>query len=89
MAISADDRDGAVEMKEDEGLDFPVLYGVDVDDIRERMGLYIQKNDVEHLQPAQFVLDPEGKVRYASYSSGKVGRLDAEEALEVVEEARG
>jgi len=51
--------------------------------------IYIEKGDKTHLQPAQFVLDPDGRVRLAAYSSGPVGRLSAAEALGAVESARG
>lgn len=89
VALSADGEDGAREMAADEDLSFPVLYGLDVDDMNARLGLYIEKGDRTHLQPAQFVLDPAGRIRFASYSSGPVGRLSAVEALGVAESARG
>lgn len=89
VALSADGEDGAREMASDENLSFPVLYGLDVDDMNERLGLYIEKGDKTHLQPAQFVLDPDGRVRLAAYSSGPVGRLSAAEALGAVDSARG
>ena len=89
VALSADDREAAREMTDEEDLDFPVLYDLDVKDIRDRYGIYIHENERTHLQPAQFILDPEGKVELASYSSGPVGRLDAEEALEEVRALRG
>ena len=89
VALSADGREGAREMEEDEGLDFPVLYGLDCKDVRDRFGIYIEKRtEKTHLQPAQFILDPDGTVRLASYSSGKVGRLDAREALDEIEDLR-
>lgn len=74
-------------MKE-EHLGFPVVYGLDVDDVGERFGLYVEKGERVHLQPAQFILDPEGRITFASYSSGPVGRLDAEEALSQIPAAR-
>lgn len=89
VALSADGEEGARKVTSEEGLSFPVLYGLDVDDIKARFGLYIEKGEKTHLQPAQFVLDPDGRVRFASYSSGAVGRLSAGEALGVIESARG
>lgn len=81
IALSADGQEGAERMVEKEGLSFTVLYGLDVDDMKERLGLYVQKGEKTHLQPAQFIVDSEGKVEFASYSSGKVGRLSADDAL--------
>lgn len=88
VALSADGEDGARRMKEEEGLGFPVLFGLDVDDMHDRLGLYVERENRIHLQPAQFILDPEGRIRLASYSSGPVGRLNAEDALEEVEKAK-
>jgi len=85
---SADDRDGAEEMKRDEELGFPVLHGLDVDDIRDRFGLYIERGAPTHLQPAQFILRPDGTIRLACYSSGRVGRLDAGEVLDIIRSAK-
>lgn len=85
--LSADGEAGARKMKDEEGLSFPVLYGLDVDEMHERFGIYIAKGEKTHLQPAQFIVDPGGKIFFASYSSGKVGRLSAEEALEEVPDA--
>lgn len=88
VALSADDAEDAGKMKEEEELAFPVLWGLDCDDVRDRFGLYIQENERTHLQPAQFILDPDGEIRFASYSNGPVGRLGAEDALEQVEAER-
>lgn len=88
VALSVDDEEGAREMMEEVGAGFPLLYGLDVDEMEERIGAYVEKGgEREHLQPAQFILKPDGTVALASYSSGPVGRLDAEEALKETREA--
>jgi peroxiredoxin len=84
VALSADGEEGARKMQEEEGLSFPVLYGLDVDEMKEKLGLYIEHGDRDHLQPAQFILRPGGVVALACYSSGAVGRLRADEALDRV-----
>lgn len=62
---------------------------LDCKDVRDRFGVYIREGDERtHLQPAQLILDPEGVVRLVSHSSGKVGRLEAREALEEIESIR-
>lgn len=88
MALSSDDEEAARNMKQKEELSFIILYGLDVDETEEKVGTYVQKNGKTHLQPAQFILKPDGTVALACYSSGAVGRLDAEEALERVEWVR-
>ena len=88
VALSSDDEAAAREMKEDEGLSFTVAYGLDPEEMGDRLGLYTESNDRKFVQPAQFILDPEGTVHLACYSSGKVGRLGAEEALEQIRSAR-
>lgn len=88
VALSADDEEGARTMKEEEDLSFPVLYGLDVDEVRDTVGTYIEHGKRDHLQPAQFILEPDGSIALACYSSGAVGRLTAEEVLERVEKYR-
>ena len=89
VALSADGERGARSMKDDEDLRFAVLYGVDVEAAERKLGVYTGERDGHRfVQPAQFVLDPEGVVRFASYSSGRTGRLSGEEALEEVERLR-
>lgn len=88
VALSVDAEEGAREMMGKVEAGFPILYGLDVEEMEERIGAYVEKGgEREHLQPAQFILKPDGTVALASYSSGPVGRLDAEEALEETREA--
>lgn len=84
LAFTAEAEDGARAMKEDQDLGFTVLYGLDVDEMEERYGLHVHRGETTHLQPAQVILDGEGDVVLVSSSSGAVGRLDAEDALQVV-----
>lgn len=84
VALSSDDEEGARTMQDQADADFTFAYGLDSDEMEERLGLYVNRGERTHLQPAQFILDEEGAVRFASYSSGKAGRLQAEEALEEV-----
>ena len=81
VALTAEDEDGARKMKQEEELSFPVLHGLDVDSDAARFGLYVARGDRTFVQPAQLILDPEGRVRFASYSNGRAGRLTAEDAL--------
>ena len=64
------------------GLGFPVAYGLDVDMVQRAIGCYTgTREGHKHLQPASFVLAPDGSILHAVYSSGKVGRLTASDVL--------
>lgn len=88
VALSADGEEGARSMKDEEDLSFPVLYGLDVDETEDEVGTYVQHGERDHLQPAQFILAPDGSIALACYSSGAVGRLAADEALDRVKRYR-
>lgn len=78
IALSVDNRADAAALVEKHRLNFPVGYGVDADKIAASTGAYV--NDApRYLQSTGFVLDPNGKVITAVYSSGAIGRLVAED----------
>ena len=65
---------------------FPVVYGLDVRKEAEKIGAYF---DSEHsyFQPANFILR-NGKVVQATYSSGPLGRLQAQHVLMLIDHYR-
>jgi len=65
---------------------FPVVYGLDLRKEAEKIGSYF---DSEHgyFQPANFILR-NGKVVQATYSSGPLGRLQAEQVLMLIDHYR-
>jgi peroxiredoxin len=74
VALSVDDADTSAALVEKLGLRFPVGYGADAEAIAAATGAYT--NDTpSYLQSTGFVLDPEGRVVVAVYSSGAIGRL--------------
>lgn len=86
VAASSDGEDDARSAAEDWGLGYTVLYGLDAEKTSEAIGCYTGERKGEpHIQPASFVLDRDGTVVHAVYSTGKVGRLTAEDAITVVE----
>lgn len=62
---------------------FPVAHGVTRAQA-ERIGAWWEERR-QIVQPASFVLDRDGTVLSATYSSGPVGRLDAADAVRFVE----
>jgi peroxiredoxin len=89
LALSSDDEVAARGTVERLGLEYPVLYGLDPDATSRAIGCYTGVHDGHrHIQPAAFVLAPDGKIVHAVYSSGNVGRLTATDALTVLKKVR-
>jgi peroxiredoxin len=89
VALSSDSQEGARGTVERLGLEYPVLYGLDPDATSRAIGCYTGVHEGRrHIQPAGFVLKPDGAIVHAVYSSGNVGRLTADDALTVLKELR-
>ena len=89
VALSADREEEAWGTVEQLGLEFRVLYGLDPEATSHAIGCYTGKRDGKpHIQPAGFILGPDGRIVHAMYSSGKVGRLTASDALTIVKDLR-
>lgn len=85
VAASSDSLEGAETAMEEADLSYPVLYGLDPEEVSRKIGCYTGEHDGSpHIQPAGFVLDEHGDVTLAVYSSGRVGRLTAEDALAAI-----
>jgi peroxiredoxin len=89
LALSADTQAEAWGTVEQLGLTFTVLCDLDPDATSRVIGCYTgTREDRPYVQPAAFILAPGGKIVHAVYSSGKVGRLTASDALTVVQDLR-
>jgi peroxiredoxin len=80
VALSADDEEHARRTAEEHELTFPVLYGLDVVEMRDRFGAYIHQ-DPSYVQAMAVVLRPDGTVAQAVYSTGSIGRLVAADTV--------
>lgn len=81
-ALSSDSVEEARTTVEKLGLGFLVLAGLDAAATSRAIGCYTGVHaGTPHVQPASFVLDHEGTIVLATYSSGKVGRLTGEDAV--------
>jgi|SRR5262245_12444573 len=80
VALSVDNRADATALVEKHGLNFPVGYGVNAETVAASTGAYVNDSP-RYLQSTGFVLDPNGKVITAVYSSGAIGRLVAEDVI--------
>jgi peroxiredoxin len=80
VALSVDNEADAAALVEKHRLNFPVGYGVDADKIAGSTGAYVNDSP-RYLQSTGFVLDRNGRVITAVYSSGAIGRLVADDVI--------
>ena len=80
LAASVDTGDKAGEVAA--GLDFPVAEGVTRDRARALDAWWEDRRSI--IQPSEFVLDRKGRVVTSTYSSGPIGRMDAEDVVKFV-----
>lgn len=83
IALSVDDEPTAAALVERLRIGFRVGFGADADTIATETGAYTN-DDPKYLQSTGFVLDPDGKVITAVYSSGAIGRLVPEDVVGLV-----
>ena len=82
-ALSTDSEEKAREMVNKHGLGYPVMFGVDGPATAEAWGSYYeQRRNI--LQATAFILLPDHSIASATYSTGPVGRLVADDALRAV-----
>ena len=80
VAASIDPLDKAKEVAAE--LTFPVAYGVTRADA-DRIGAWWEERR-GIIQPSEFVVGADGKVRASSYSSGPIGRVDAADVVKLL-----
>ncbi len=73
-------------MVEKHNIGFPIVYGLDVRKEAEKIDAYFDSEN-GYFQPANFILR-DGKVVQATYSSGPLGRLQAEQVLMLIDHYR-
>ena len=80
LAASVDPLDKATEVQEE--LDFPIAYGVTREQSDSIGSWWEDRRSI--IQPSEFILNEDGKVVSATYSTGPVGRLMPEDALKLI-----
>lgn len=65
-------------------LSYPVGFGLDPEAFASRFGAYYS-DDSTYLHATGFLLDPKGLVDISVYSCGAIGRLTADDALQILE----
>jgi peroxiredoxin len=89
VALSSDREEEAEGTVERLGLEFMVLYDLNPEATSRVIGCYTGMHEGRpHIQPAAFILGSDGRIVHAMYSSGKVGRLTASDALTMIKDLR-
>lgn len=87
IAVSSDNAEDARATVEEFGIEFTVAFGLDPSEASSKVGCYTaDRKGRPHVQPAAFVLQRDGTIALAVCSSGKVGRLTAQDAITALEE---
>ena len=84
VAASTETLEEATETVEKGNLSYPVGYGLDAKEFASRYGAFYS-DDGTYLHATGFLLDPDGVVDIAVYSSGAIGRFTADDALQILE----
>ena len=87
VAASTDPVEKATETVKEQGLTFPVGYGLPVKDTAATLGaFYEERRGILHA--TGFVLRPDHTIAVAQYSSGPIGRLVWQDVLGLVQFAK-
>ncbi len=85
IAISVDPLDEAKQTVEKHHLTFPVLYGADPAAAAKTFGAHVAQNaHGTYINSTGFILQPNGAIAIAVYSSGAIGRILPDDALGLV-----
>ena len=80
-AASVDPLDKAKEVAAE--LSYPIGYGV-TREMANRIGAWWEERR-SIIQPSEFIVDAQGKVRASTYSSGPIGRVEPGDVVRLVQ----
>lgn len=80
VSVSADDRETSEALVAKHKLGFPVGYGADAHSVAAVTGAYVNADPV-CLQATGFILNAEGRIVTAVYSTRAIGRLTPDDVL--------
>jgi alkyl hydroperoxide reductase subunit AhpC len=83
-AASVDPIDNVRSLKEGLRVGFPMFAEVDAAAVSAATGAHMQTGEKTYLHATAFLVDPEGTVINAVYSTGPIGRFTASEILRKV-----
>ena len=78
-------EDKAELMIQRHGLTYPVVYGLDPEEMTREIGCSISLEKPLRLEPTGIVLRPDGTIAWSVYASGAIGRLTADDTVGAVD----
>ena len=87
VAGSVDTLEHARETAEELKISFPVAYGLDAKEISLKTGAFYE-GEKGYLHASGFVINPDGKIVNAVYSTMAIGRLVAKDCLGLIAHLR-
>ena len=85
IALSAQPKDKAELMIQRHGLTYPIVYGLDPDEMTRKIGCSISLEKPIRLEPVGIVLRPDGTIAWSVYASGAIGRLTGDDTSAVMD----
>jgi peroxiredoxin len=82
-AGSVDSLQDTRKMAEELKIAFPLAYGLNAKEISSKTGCFYE-GEKGYLQPSGFVIDPDGKIVNAVYSTMAIGRLVAKDCIGLI-----
>ena len=81
LAASVDSVESVTKLKEGLHVGYPMFAEVDAKALADATGAHIQEGDRTFTHATAFLVDPEGLVSNAVYSTGPIGRFTASEVI--------
>jgi peroxiredoxin len=85
LALSAQPKEKAALMVQRHGLTYPVVYGLDPEEMTRKIGCSISLEAPVRLEPTGIVLRPDGTIAWSAYASSAIGRLTADDTAVVMD----
>ena len=95
IAASVDPFGRVEELGSKLGLDFPLGYGLDKEEVASATGAFYEAQGnfeagrAGFLHATGFILDDDGRVRLALYSTGAIGRLTPDDCIGYIDAFKG
>lgn len=80
VSLSVDDEPTTQVLVDQHRLTFPIGHSAEADKVSELTGAFVNRDPL-YLQATGFILDPQGRVLISVYSSGAIGRINADDAV--------